>query len=70
MCHSPIHTRLTLELSGSSNVVVFGLHKLTIQITLSGGLKTGTPISEHNFGCNVCHHIPTTLHNMDKEVPP
>ena len=36
----------------------------------SGGLRTGTPISEHDFSCNFSHHISRTLHVVNKEVAP
>ena len=34
----------------------------------SGGLRTGTPISEHDFSYNFSHHISRTLHVVNKEV--
>ena len=36
----------------------------------SGCLRTGTPISEHDFSCNFSHHISRTLHVMNKKVAP
>ena len=37
---------------------------------VSGGLRTGTPISEHDFSCNFSHHISRILHVVTKEVAP
>ena len=36
----------------------------------SGDLRTGTPISEHDFSFNFSHHISRILHDMDKKVSP
>ena len=36
----------------------------------SGGLRTGTPIPEHDFSCNFSHHISRTLHYIDKNISP
>ena len=57
------------------------LHKATVcckrvsghiraHLAISGGLRTGTPISEHDFSYNFSHHISRTLHVVNKEVAP
>jgi hypothetical protein len=35
----------------------------------SGGLRTGTPISEHDFSCNFTSSISRRQHDVDKNVP-
>ena len=35
----------------------------------SGGLRTRTPLSEHNFSCCFIHHISRKLYAMDKKLP-
>ena len=41
-----------------------------ISATLSGGLRIGTPTSEHDFSHNFNHYISRKLYDMDKEVAP
>ena len=43
---------------------------LWANMTYSGGLRTGTPISEYDFSYNFSHYISRRLHDMDKEVAP
>ena len=36
----------------------------------AGDLRTGTPISQHDFSSNFSHYTSRRLRGMDKEVPP
>ena len=60
---STAHTTVVCtDIPTNGNNCTFAVH--------SGGLRTGTPISEHDSGCNFSYYISTILHDMEKEVPP
>ena len=48
-----------------SNNIAMGYNK-----TFSGGLRTWTPISEHNSSFYFNYHISRRLHDVDKTVNP